>query len=51
MIHARRLARVLTEIVAYEIAHSKRVTLRAFRERSYWRRLVNRVAWWFRWWL
>jgi cardiolipin synthase len=51
VIHARRLARVLTEIVAYEIAHSKRITLRGYRERSYWRRLVNRVAWWFRWWL
>jgi cardiolipin synthase A/B len=51
VIHARRLARVLNEIVAYEVAHSKRVTLRAYRERSYWRRLVNRVAWWFRWWL
>jgi cardiolipin synthase A/B len=51
VVHSRRLARVLNEIAAYEIAHSKRVTLRAYRERSYWRRLVNRLAWWFRWWL
>jgi cardiolipin synthase len=51
VIHSRQMARVLNEITAYEIAHSKRVRLRAYRERSYWGRLVNRLAWWFRWWL
>jgi len=51
LIHSRKLAQVMTDIVAYEIEHSTRVTLRAFREQSWWRRLRNRLAWSFRWWL
>jgi cardiolipin synthase len=51
VVHSRRLAAVLKEIVAYEVAHSRRVQLRQFRELSWWRRLRNRLAWSLRWWL
>jgi cardiolipin synthase len=51
VIHSRHLARILNRIVGEEIAHSKRITLEAFRERNWWRRLVNRLAWSLRWWL
>ncbi len=51
LIHSPKLATLMNEIVAYEMAHSKRVTLRAFREQSWWRRLRNRLAWALRWWL
>jgi cardiolipin synthase A/B len=51
LIHSRKLAAVLNDIVAYEMAHSKRVMVREFRERSWWRRLRDRLAWGLRWWL
>jgi cardiolipin synthase len=51
VLHSRNLARVLGRIIGEEIAHSKRITLEQFRERSWWRRLVNRLAWTLRWWL
>jgi cardiolipin synthase len=51
LIHSPNLARLMNQIVAYEISHSKRVSLREFRELSWWRRLRNRLAWTFRWWL
>jgi cardiolipin synthase len=51
IVHSRPFARAVGEIVAYEIAHSQRITLQAIHERSWWRRLVNRLAWALRWWL
>ncbi len=51
VIHSRPLAKVLNEILAYELARSRRVTLRSTRQTSWWRRLLNRLAWTFRWWL
>jgi cardiolipin synthase len=51
VVHSRPFARALEEIVAYEIAHSARVTRQSLRERSWWGRLVNRLAWSLRWWL
>ncbi len=51
VIRSENLARILTRIVGAEIANSKRITLEEFRERSWWRRLVNRLAWSLRWWL
>ncbi len=51
VIHSRPLALALEEVVAYEIAHSQRVTPQTYRERTWWRRLVNRLAWSLRWWL
>jgi cardiolipin synthase len=51
VIHSPHLARVLNDVVAYEISHSKRITFKAYQERSWWRRLVGRLAWTLRWWL
>ena len=51
VIQSPQLARILNEMVAYEIARSKRVTVKSYRERNWWRRLVNRLAWMWRWWL
>lgn len=51
VIHSRPFAQAVEEIVAHEIAHSRRVTWQEYRERSWWRRLVNRLAWALRWWL
>lgn len=51
VIRSENLARILTRIVGGEIANSKRIRLEEFRERNWWRRLVNRLAWSLRWWL
>jgi cardiolipin synthase len=51
VIHSRPLAQALEEIVSYEVAHSERITWHSYRERSAWRRFVNRLAWALRWWL
>ncbi len=51
VIHSPALARILNEIVAYEIDRSRRVTLRDDRKKGRWRRLVNWLAWQLRWWL
>jgi cardiolipin synthase len=51
VIRSRRLAQALNEIVAFEMMHSKRITVREYRELSWWERLRNRLAWELRWWL
>ncbi len=51
VIHSPALARALNRVMRFEIARSKRITLQEYRERSWWRRLVNRSAWALRWWL
>jgi cardiolipin synthase len=51
IIHSRNLARTLTEIIDYEIAQSRRITVQECLRRSWWRRLIDRAAWSFRWWL
>jgi cardiolipin synthase len=51
VIHSRNLARVLNQVVRQEVAHSKRVSLKEYRERRWWWRLVGRLAWMLRWWL
>ncbi len=51
VIHSRTLARTLREVIRYEIAHSRRITLHDSRQRSRWRRLMDRLAWSLRWWL
>jgi cardiolipin synthase len=51
VIHSRPLARLMNRIIRYEIAHSKRITLAGYRERNWWRRLMDRLAWALRWWL
>ena len=45
VIHSRQLAQALNRVMRFEVAHSKRVTLQEYRERTWWRRLVNRLAW------
>jgi cardiolipin synthase len=51
VVHSMALAEALEEIVDYEIAHSTEITLQSYRERSWWRRMVNWLAWLLRWWL
>ncbi len=51
VIHSPQLARALTEIVEGEIACSARISFKAYRARSWWRRLIDRLAWMLRWWL
>jgi cardiolipin synthase len=51
VIRSRRFAQIVNEIVAHEVALSRRITLKGYLERSWWRRLINRLAWLLRWWL
>jgi cardiolipin synthase A/B len=51
VIHSRNLAKVLGAIIQDEIDGSRRVTLRSCAKQSRWQRLLDRVAWSFRWWL
>jgi cardiolipin synthase len=51
VIHSRSLAKALNEIVAHEIAHSRRITLKEYLERRWWWRWLDWLAWLFRWWL
>jgi cardiolipin synthase A/B len=51
IIHSRALARAVNRVMRYEVAYSKRITLKEYRERSLWRSLLNRLAWALRWWL
>lgn len=51
VIRSRELARVLLEVIDYEIAHSRRITRREYRATGWWERLLNRLAWGLRWWL
>jgi cardiolipin synthase len=51
VVHSHKLARVLNEVVAYEIARSRRITLKNYQERRWWWRVLGRLAWAFRWWL
>jgi cardiolipin synthase len=51
VVHSPHLAQALNEIVDGEIASSERISFKAYRGRSCWRRLVDRLAWMLRWWL
>jgi cardiolipin synthase len=51
VIHSPRLAQTVNAIIAHEVEHSRRITLREWRSLSGWQRLLDRMAWWFRWWL
>jgi cardiolipin synthase len=51
VVRSRRFAAALNEIVEGEIARSDRISLKAYRGRSWWRRLIDRLAWMLRWWL
>jgi cardiolipin synthase A/B len=51
VIHSRILARALSEIIQYEVARSRRMTVQECMQWSRWQRLLNRLAWALRWWL
>jgi cardiolipin synthase len=51
VIRSKELARTLVAIARYELAHSERITGRTARQRGWWERLTNRLAWAVRWWL
>jgi cardiolipin synthase len=51
VIRSRRMAAVIRQVCAYERWHSRRVTLADCRQLSWWQRLLDRVAWAWRWWL
>ncbi|HXG12195.1 MAG TPA: phospholipase D-like domain-containing protein [Gemmataceae bacterium] len=51
VIHSRELARVVTQIIQAEIDQSHRMRLRDYCRRSWWDRLLDRLAWSLRWWL
>jgi len=51
VVHSRELARAIKQIIRYEIEHSRRITLREYARRPWWRRQADRAAWALRWWL
>jgi cardiolipin synthase A/B len=51
VIHSRKLAQAVSDIVRYEIAHSRRITLKNYLRQPCWQRLFDRLAWSLRWWL
>ena len=51
VVHSRKLARALNEVIRYEIAHSRRITRRNYLQQRWWQRLLDRLAWALRWWL
>ncbi len=51
VVHSRKLARTLSEVVRFEIAHSRRITLKKYLRLPCWQRLLDRIAWSLRWWL
>jgi cardiolipin synthase len=51
VVHSHKLARELNDIVRYEIARSRRITRKLYLRQEWWQRLLDRFAWWLRWWL
>jgi cardiolipin synthase len=51
VIRSQTLARAMNRVMQFEVTRSKRITWQEYRERSLWRRLINSLAWMFRWWL
>jgi len=51
VIHSRKLARALNDIIRYEITHSRRITRKKYLRQRWWQRLLDRLAWSLRWWL
>src|SRR5262249_55464578 len=51
VIHSRKLARALNDIIRYEITPSRRTTRKKYLPRRWWERLLARLAWSLRWWL
>jgi cardiolipin synthase len=51
VVHSPRLARTVNAVIQHEVERSRRITLREWRSLSWRQRLLDRMAWWFRWWL
>jgi cardiolipin synthase A/B len=51
VIHSRNLAKILGTLVQSEVEASHRVTLRSCAKQPWTQRLLDRLAWSFRWWL
>jgi cardiolipin synthase len=51
VIHSRNFAQALGGIIQDEIDASQRITLRSCAKQTWWERLLDRLAWSFRWWL
>jgi cardiolipin synthase len=51
VIHSQKFAQTLNAIIVHEIEHSRRITIQHCYERRWWQRLIDRLAWSFRWWL
>jgi phosphatidylserine/phosphatidylglycerophosphate/cardiolipin synthase-like enzyme len=49
VIHSRELARTLNEIIEYEIAQSRRITIQDCERRRWWQKLIDRLAWSLHW--
>jgi cardiolipin synthase len=51
VIRSRALARMLNEIIKHDIDRSSRIRLGDVLRQPWWQRQLDRLAWWFRWWL
>lgn len=51
VVHSRPLARAMKHIILFEIERSHRIRLAESVRRSWWCKLLDRIAWSFRWWL
>jgi cardiolipin synthase A/B len=51
VIHSPKFAQALNAIIAHEMERSRRITIQDCFERRWWQRLIDRLAWAFRWWL
>jgi cardiolipin synthase A/B len=51
VIRSPKMAALIRQVCAYEMRHSKQVTLADCRQRPWWQRLGDWAAWSFRWWL
>jgi len=51
VIRSAELARLMLEVCRFETAHSRRITIADCRRIGRWQRLINQLAWMFRWWL
>jgi hypothetical protein len=51
VIRSPKMAAVIGQVCAYEMRHSKQVTIADCRQLPWWQRLGDWAAWSFRWWL
>jgi cardiolipin synthase A/B len=51
VVRSRALAQAMKRIILYEIECGRRIHIREYVQRCWWRWLIDRMAWSFRWWL